>query len=138
MMSAQVQKKQNRFLAAFEKTGTILQAARKCNVSRRAVYYWRAHDKEFEAKFLALELDVTSFLEDATMDDALGVWHAKKQRYVGGDSILKIFLLKSRNPTKYRDNTKIELAGSVATTPGIPALAEMSKAELLALAGIKA
>ncbi len=107
----QVRKRQDRFLAAFRLFGTIMGACRSINFSRKQVYEWRNHDEGFEQRFLDCELQVTALLEDGTMYDALGVWDEKLGRFKNGDSILKMFLLKARNPTKYRENIKLEHAG---------------------------
>ncbi len=132
----QVRKRQDRFLLAFSKTGTIMRAAIASKITKQCVSLWRRNDPAFEKRFQDLELEVTSLLEESAVDSALGRWDAKEKRYVGGDSILKIFLLKSRKPLIYRDQFKVEHAGEIKTTPG-PDLSQMTKEQLLELAGMK-
>ncbi len=107
----QTLKRQDRFLAAFRLMGTIMGACNSINISRNVVYQWRKHDEDFEKRFVECDLDNTCLLEDGTMYDALGVWDEKLKRFKNGDPILKMFLLKARNPTKYRENIKLEHAG---------------------------
>ena len=132
----QVRKRQDRFILAFSKTGTILRASIASKISRETVRLWRKFDPAFEKRFQNLDLDVTSLLEDSAVDSAIGRWDDVEQRYVGGDSILKIFLLKARKPLIYRDQVKVEHAGEIKTT-GAPDLSGMTKEQLLELAGMK-
>jgi hypothetical protein len=123
-------KRQDAFLAAFAKHGSILAAARAVKISRETVRIWRRDDPAFAERFLAQKLDLIELLEDGAVDDAMGEWNEKKKRYFGGNPILKIFLLKGLAPEKYRDHFKLEHGGEIKTNPLIPALAAMTKAEL--------
>lgn len=105
---AQVRKRQDRFLLAFSKIGTIARAAVAAKIAKETVRLWRKCDAEFEKRFQSIDLDVTGMLEDSAVDDALGQFDEKTGRYKGGDTITRIFLLKARRPEIYRDNTRLE------------------------------
>ena len=107
----QVLARQNKFLQAFSAAGTIQGAARAAKINRETVRQWRHNDAAFEELFQNADSDVTGLLEDSAMTDALGHWDPKKKRNVGACTITRIFLLKSRDPEKYRDNLKVEHAG---------------------------
>lgn len=64
-------------------------------LDRRTVYRWRENPK-FEAMFQAADLEITELLEQSALQDA-----------VKGNTVLKIFLLKSRNPEKYGDRLRV-------------------------------
>ena len=100
--SAQVRKRQTAFLDAFVKTGTILGACRRIGISRETVRKWRRDDAAFEKLFQDADLDITETLETKSMSMAMA-----------GDGTQLIFLLKARNPKKYRDFVKVEHAGEV-------------------------
>lgn len=90
----------------FAKTGTITHAARHAGVCRETVRKWRRDDPVFAARFDDADLEVTDLLEESAMTKAL--------RPEG--AIMNIFLLKSRNPEKYRDNALLTVAGAVPLT----------------------
>lgn len=100
--SAQVRKRQELFLDAFIKTGTILGACRRCGISRETVRQWRLKDKAFEERFQDAELDITETLETKGMSMAMN-----------GDTTMVIFLLKARRPLVYRDRYQVEHSGGV-------------------------
>lgn len=100
--AAQVRKRQDIVLDAFIKTGTILGAARRTGISRETIRKWRKNDEAFEKRFQDADLDITETLETKAMSMAMG-----------GDTTMVIFLLKSRRPGTYRDNVKVEHAGSI-------------------------
>lgn len=101
-MRATAQKRQNLWLDAFVKTGTILGACRRTGVGRETVRQWRLKDPAFEARFQDSDLDITETLETKGMSQAMS-----------GDTTLLIFFLKARRPKVYRDNIKVEHGGSV-------------------------
>ncbi len=113
--AAQVRKRQDKFLAVFAGYLTIAGACRAMKAHRKGAYYvsrelvrrWRRDDPAFEARFQELHADSEQMLADATVDDALGDWNEQTQRFIGGNAILKIFMLKALNPTKYRDNANV-------------------------------
>lgn len=123
--SAQVRKRQDLFLDAFTKTGTVLGASRRCNISRETVRLWRKNDSVFAERFEDADLDITETLETKAMSMAMA-----------GDTTMVIFLLKSRRPEKYRDHVKHEHGGEIKTTPAVD-MTGFSKQELLEMAGIK-
>jgi len=108
-----VLKHQQRFLSAFKLVGTIQGACRAIKMSREQVYHWRHTDPAFSALFDECKLAVIDLLEDSTLHDALGKWDEEELAFVKGDPILKMFLLKALDPKKYRENIKLEHAGSV-------------------------
>lgn len=100
--SAMVLKRQAAFLSALRMAGTIKRAASKAKISREVVRLWRRDDPEFAKQFEEAELEVTGLLEDSAVEDALA-----------GDVTTRIFLLKARNPAKYRDTTNLNLTSPV-------------------------
>lgn len=91
--------KQKLWLAAFAKQGTILGACNITGMSRNTIRNWRL-DPKFEERFQDVDLDVTETLEASAL-----------QRALAGDTALTIFLLKSRNPQKYRERGWLEVTG---------------------------
>lgn len=113
--AAEVLKRQAAFLAAFKKCGTQSRAASRIGISRETVRIWRNTDENFEKQYQDADLNITGMLEDSAMDDALGELNEKSGRYEGGDPITRMFLLKARNPEKYRENFKLEHSGEVVS-----------------------
>lgn len=100
--SALVLKRQALFLDAFVKTGTILGACRRVNISRETVRQWRLNDAAFEKRFIDAELDITETLETKMISLAMA-----------GDVTSLIFLLKARDPKRFRDHFKVEHEGGI-------------------------
>lgn len=119
--AAQVRKRQELFLDAFVKTGTILGASRRCGISRETVRQWRLNDEAFEEQFQDSDLDITETLETKAMSMAMQ-----------GDTTMVIFLLKARKPKTYRDYIKHEHGGEIKTASPIT-LGPLSKDQLMAL-----
>lgn len=90
------------FLRAYAKVGGKLAAAKSMGIGPRTVYEWEQEDEEFRQAVLAVEEADTQELEKIARKRA-----AKKS------DLLMMFLLKGRKPLKYRDNVKVEHAGSV-------------------------
>lgn len=96
------QQKRDAFLKAYERLGTITHAAKEAGVSRRTVYNWQQADEDFALAMHDCREQVTEDLEREAV-----------RRAKDGSDTLLIFLLKANRPEKYRENVKIEHAGSV-------------------------
>lgn len=119
--SAQVRLRQDKFLEVYAGSCTIAGACRimgegkkknEFRITKECVRLWRRDDAEFEKRFQETKANLEGVLEDSTVDDALGEWSEKNQRYVAGNPLLKMFLLKKLNPA-YREQFKLEHAGGV-------------------------
>lgn len=119
MTNAQTVRRKAGFLAAFAVSGNVSAACVEAGVSRRVVYDWKGNDPSFLEAFEEAELASTEALEEeARRRAAIGteepVWHNGQQ--VGtvrkySDTLL-IFLLKARNPSKYRERWQLQHAGA--------------------------
>lgn len=126
------------FLAAFEQTGNVSSAARIAGVSRQHAYRVRGEDPAFagawdesnEVATGSLEAEAVRRARDGTLRP---VFHAGKKcgevrEY--SDTLL-IFLLKARDPAKYRENARLEVAGDpanpLAVAGSIDVLAEIER-----------
>jgi hypothetical protein len=105
-----------RFLEAFAEMGNISRACSVAGVHRQRVYEWQEHDEEFAREFRLAELHSTERLEAEAYRRAHDGVLKEKPIYqmstgVKLDTIIEreysdtllIFLLKARNPGKYRD-----------------------------------
>ena len=109
------------FLNAFGVTGNVSRACRQTGTPRRNVYFWLQQDPGFGLAYREAELMAEDVLEQAAWERAVtGVKH-EKRAYAGGALIdtlveteysdtLLIFLLKARNPRKYREKVTIDYA----------------------------
>jgi hypothetical protein len=95
--------KQRAFLAAFEKSATIIEASKKARISRNDHRAW-LKDPEYAAAFADARETACELLE--------GIARRRASRARKPSDLLLIFLLKGMNPTKYRDNAKVELGSS--------------------------
>lgn len=68
------------------------------NVSPRTIYRWRQEDSEFAQKYVEADMNITESLERTAMTRALQ----------SSDTLL-IFLLKARNPEKYKERFQHEI-----------------------------
>lgn len=93
------------FLEAFAKTGIIGKALVVCDRSRSAYLNW-LHDPEFKAAFEAARNEFAETLEE----NVLGIADD-----VGNKSQLgaNIFMLKALKPNTYRENTRVEVSGTI-------------------------
>lgn len=108
------------FCAALAETGIVARACKAVDVSRYTAYKWRDEIPEFaEAWDRALRVGVTALEDEAHRRAFEGsdepVFH---QGSVCGSvrkysDTLAIFLLKAHAPEKYRENSRVELAGSL-------------------------
>lgn len=108
------------FLTALASTCSVTKACEITGLPRPTVYGWRANDVDFAARWNDAKRIGAEALEDEAMRRAAEgvdepVFHQGAQ--VGAirkySDTLAIFLLKGAMPEKYRDNTKLELAGRV-------------------------
>ena len=108
--------KQAKFLAEFANCGIITVAAKVAGIDRKTVHNWLEKDERFSLAYHQAEKQAEEVLEAAAWKRS--VQGVAKQRHVydrGGklidteittdysDSLL-MFLLRARNPTKYREN----------------------------------
>ena len=86
------------FIREFPNFGTITATCNAIGLDRGTVLSWRRRDPVFEAKFVEADSYVTEALEKTAMARALR----------DSDTLL-IFLLKARNPDKYKDRIQHEI-----------------------------
>lgn len=125
------------FCAALAETCNVGKACAAVGISRQTAYNWRENDPEFAAAWeRAMKAGLLGLEDEAHRRAFEGV---DEPVFYKGDECgtvrkysdtLTIFLLKAHDPEKYRENSKLELSGSLA-------LNQMSdeeiRAELLAL-----
>ena len=115
-------KKVAAFLEALASGLSVSGACKAAQVPRQTAYDWRNADEAFAAAWDEAIGHGTEALEDEARRRAVeGVvrehTHYHQGMRVGTDietkysDTLLIFLLKARNPEKYRDNSKVELSG---------------------------
>jgi hypothetical protein len=111
------------FCAALAETCNVGKACAAVKMSRTAAYEWRESDPDFAAAWdRALKIGVSALEDEAHRRAFEGydepVFHQGAQ--VGAirkaSDTLAIFLLKAHAPEKYRENSKLELAGSLQLT----------------------
>lgn len=108
------------FCAALAETGIVARACKAIDVSRYTAYKWRDADPDFAASWdKALEIGVTALEDEAHRrafegtDEPVfhqGVTCGSVRKY---SDTLAIFLLKAHSPEKYRENSRVELAGNL-------------------------
>lgn len=108
------------FLEHFRTHGNISRTCRALKINRSTVYTWQERDDEFAAAFREAEIEATETMEaeayrravDGTMKPVFhqGVQCGTVQEY--SDTLL-IFMLKARNPEKYRENVNVNHSGRV-------------------------
>lgn len=112
--------KKRLFLEAFSRVGTIKHAAEAAGVDRHSHHLWLQKDPEYAAAFAEAEEQAVEVLEREMRRRAVEgveepVWHKGEQ--VGSvrkySDVLLIFALKAARPERYRDNHRVELAGTV-------------------------
>jgi hypothetical protein len=137
---------QQAFLAAYERTGSIRQAAIDVEIERVGHYRWLESDSEYAAMWEAAQEGFVQNLEAhaairATVGQERGVWYQGQR--VGSEQWvsdnLLMFLLKGRRPDIYRDRTEISGPGGgpiqlQALRPD--ALGRLTEAQLEALAAL--
>ena len=110
MTHAQAAQKKKAFLESFARIGIVSTAAVEAGIARRTVYSWQEVDDEFAAAFRQAEIEATEAMEQEAY--RRGVLGTEKPVYQGGvkvgtvrefSDVLLIFMLKARNPGKYRE-----------------------------------
>jgi hypothetical protein len=108
-----------RFLADFRQHGNATTAAEACELSRDTPYQWRKRDQKFRAAWEEAEIEATDRLEAEAHRRAVeGVTRNRYSR--DGNLILEetvysdrllMFLMKARDPGKYREHFALEHSG---------------------------
>ena len=105
------------FLESFEQTANITMSCKAVNVPRRTIYNWLTDDPEFKKNFGLSSSIGLGVLEDEAVRRA--VQGVNKPVYQSGRKVgyvqeysdtLMIFLLKARDPEKYRERFSGELS----------------------------
>lgn len=108
------------WLENFRTTGNVRLACEAVGISRSTILHYREADPEFAKAYADAEEDAADHLEDAAYKRAVN--GVDRRRYdkdgnciaeetVYSDTLL-LALLKARRPTKFRDNSKLELTGA--------------------------
>jgi hypothetical protein len=135
---AQSARLKKRFLEHFARLGNVTAACDAAGIKRRRVIYeWKEHDDEFVMAYREAEQIATEVLEAEARRRAVeGVTTETPLIYRGkvvdtvvetkySDTLL-IFLLKARDPEKYRENVNLHHSGRVrrdeAERPDLSAL----------------
>jgi len=115
-------KTQEAFLAAYAQTGIISAACQAANISRQTYYNWYNGDDEFrerakEAKQAATDAMEYEAWRRAVQGDEKPYYY--QGRVVGNireysDNLL-MFLLKSRDPDRFKDHVSAEVRGEGLT-----------------------
>ena len=108
------------FCAALAETCNVGKACKAINIARTTAYTWREDDPEFSGMWdRAMKVGVTALEDEAHRRAFEGndepVFHQGSEcgsvrKY---SDTLAIFLLKAHAPDKYRENSKVELSGSL-------------------------
>lgn len=122
--AAQTAQHKRRFLKHFAEFGNVLRAAQAAKIERRRVYDWLEKDEAFATAYRFAEVESTEVLEDEARRRAVDGVDKQRRVYDNRGNLideytetsysdtLLIFLLKARNPGKYRDNARLELTGA--------------------------
>ena len=114
--------KQQAFLAAYAKTGSLTQAARQAKCHRASHYDWLA-DPDYADAFQQAQEQAVEGLESEA-----------RKRAMRGSDLLLMFLLKSLRPAVYRDNFKGEVNISKPTRVDLSKLTDDQLYQLRTLA----
>lgn len=124
-----------KWLTAFRKTGMVTAACKESGVGRRTVYDARA-DEEFAAAWDEIEAETSDEMEREAYRRAVegvtepvvsaGKHVTDVQKF--SDTLL-IFMLKGRRPERFRENVKVEHAGTVGHKQALD-LSKLSDKEL--------
>ena len=112
--------KQERFLTLLAEGWTAATAAPQTGVTRQCAYELRARDPDFEARWLqAVEARNDRMEAEAYRRAVEGI---EERRYDKDGNLIDVvrkysdvllmFLMKANDPAKYRDNSRVELAGA--------------------------
>lgn len=105
-------------MAAYRLTGVIVSGCEAASVNRRVVYDWRERDPQFAADMDLAGKEALDLMEQEAHRRAArgfekGVYHKgiKVDTEMQYSDNLMMFLMKSRDPQRFRDNQSIELSG---------------------------
>jgi len=90
------------FLEEYPKHGTIIATCEAIGISRTTFHRWREIDPEFAQKFIEADSKLTERLERTAYNIATDNRHKAQ-------ATLLIFLLKSRDPEKYKDRIQQDI-----------------------------
>jgi hypothetical protein len=90
------------FLREYPKHGTIIRTAEAVGISRTTFHRWREIDPQFAQDFIEADSKLTERLERTAYNIAVDNRHKAQ-------ATLLIFLLKSRNPEKYKERIQQEI-----------------------------
>lgn len=114
------QQKKKRLLEIYAKTGIVSYSCKLAGIGRKSFYEWLEKDPLFAEQAKEAEKAATERLEKEALRRAVegvehkkGVYHAGKK--VGTEKVrefsdvLLIFMLKARDPKRYRESRMLEL-----------------------------
>jgi hypothetical protein len=128
------------FLEHFAELGNLTVAARATGVSRSAVYKWKDTDEAFAAALAEADAQATEVLEAEARRRAVeGNPHTKSWYDRGGllvaqeteitfSDTLLIFLLKARDPRKYRERVQLQHADANGDVLDLASLVRAARA----------
>lgn len=110
------------FLRAFAEHGNVTAACRVAGIGRTIVYEWKEHDPAFAEAYQRASDESLENLEGEAYRRAVVGVRSEKGVYHQGQLVgietkvewsdgLLMFLLKARNPAKYRENATLEHTG---------------------------
>jgi hypothetical protein len=114
--------RKKRFLDVFGELGIISRAAEAAGVGRTTVYEWQEHDEHFSLAFRQAEIRSTEVLESEARRRAVDGVEKERRVYDNRGNLideytetsysdtLLIFLLKARDPNKYRERLQLQHA----------------------------
>ena len=116
--TARTADKEAEFLEALTTCGNVTRACEIAQVSRRSVYEWRDADESFAGAWIAAQRLGTEALEDEATRRAFEgtlrpVFHQGAECGVVREfsDVLMVFLLKARNPDRFKERSATELTG---------------------------
>jgi len=106
------------FLIALSRIGIVSSAMAIADISRKRYYDWLLqNDKlayDMATKVAQKLADDFKAAKEEAMERAEALLETEaKKRALGGSDRLIEFMLKAQNPTKYRDNSKLEVTGGL-------------------------
>ena len=117
---------QEKFLKSFAANGNVRAACMASGIERTTVHYWNEHDEQFSMQYNLAKEDVNDTIRAeifrrAVIGEERFVTSVGKVVYHDGKPLtireksdtLLMFHAKSRMPTEYRDNHKIDHTGSI-------------------------
>jgi len=110
-------KTKSRVLRALSEGGSYTLAARAADVSRDALFRWKAEDEVFAAECADAIEQGTDRLEDVAIQRAVD----------GGSDTMLIFMLKGRRREKWGDKQQVEHSGAVTVATALDAATERLK-----------